>query len=970
MSETSEATEPGERTGAGRSTGRGEPALSIPAFLPFYAHLAPRADAESALRGVIAPVAGPGCLEDLLDDAWHGLVAAVEGQSFRTLIGEFHSFRESRGLPMTDSGDEALTLFREHLENADNCRAVIARYPVLGQRIETVLRNSLEAYAEIFVAYAEDGTALTAEGLVPAAETERGLKKVVLTGSDPHNDNRQVVHVRLAGGTRLVYKPRALVSDRFVKDLYEAAGPYLKHSLTACIPASVTSGSHGWQEFVSSEPMESPDQPARYFYRFGALAAVLGSIGASDLHDENLLAHGENPCVIDTETMTRADAGVENDSLPHVIMNHMKLSVVSTMLVPMVDPSSPIDINMAGVGVAGDQKSKNLTRPVVRDNRKDSISVKWEPVTYKHHGNVSRLGDRRLSATEYFAETLEGYFDALEFVRSGGIVKILDAYPEMTVRSLLRSTMVYSRFLDAFTHPKYLAAPEEASRLLGLLKNMPEYLSPEAAEYARREERTALFSGNVPYFVTRSDSTELATCGRSGSSRPGVYRTTPIEMARRGVELNSARTDLYHQFLLEECFGEAVADDDPAGLSSESLFGQVSLARARPGEWWPGIAGKIDAVSVPYEGPDGRETGWLCGIGPERNAPTMTAGNFISFHDSGGVVTFLERSARHGKDTEAAALAARRGLRSLLARYGESLMQTPESVFTGASSLLLATPSGVEAEWVGRILEKTGERAESGSLENDLANGPAGLLMALLSRTATGGLRGEDVLGGETALCDDDALARLRDLTLAHVRAERSAEWFDVAHGELGLRWACSRTGRIMDDSALVEESADWLVERYGSDAHSPYAGWCNGAAGLLLASAEMLTAAGRQEWLTGGRLGELVEKATRIPAGRPLDLSVCHGSSGVVQSLVATGRILGDESLFSRAKDYQERVLDTVRAHGFYTGAGGRTSLIGYMFGWAGIGDTDALLQLAVNGPNSGSELSHIPVALSCGVL
>ncbi|OEV07535.1 type 2 lanthipeptide synthetase LanM [Streptomyces nanshensis] len=934
-----------------------QPNVSIPAFLPFYEHLAPRADAESALREVIAPVAGPGCLEDLLDDAWHGLVAAVEGQSFRTLIGEFHSFREARGLPMTDSGDEALTLFGEHLRDADNCRAVTARYPVLLQRLETVLRNSLDAYAEIFTAYAADGAALRAAGLVPSGE-DGGLKKVVLTGSDPHNDNRQVVHVRLAGGARLVFKPRALVSDRFVKDLYEAAEPYLKHSLDGCIPASVTSGSHGWQEFVAAGPMETPDQPARYFYRFGALCAVLGSIGASDLHDENLLARGEHPCVIDTETMTRADAGVENDSLPHVIMNHMKLSVVSTMLVPMVDPSSPIDINMAGVGVAGDQKSKNLTRPVVRDNTTDNISVKWEPVTYKHHGNVSRLGDRRLSATDYFAETLEGYFDALEFVRSGEIVKIVDAYPEMTVRSLLRSTMVYSRFLDAFTHPKYLGNPEEAARLLGLLKNMPEYLSPEAAEYARKEERTALFSGNVPYFVTRSDSTELGT---TRGAFPGVYKTTPIEMARRGVELNSARTDLYHQFLLEECFAEAVADDDPAGLSAESLFGQVTLARARSGDWWQGIARKIDAVSVPFEGPEGRETGWLCGIGPERNAPTMTAGNFVSFHDSGGVVTFLERAASRCKDAEEAYDSARRGLTSLLARYGESLMQTPESVFTGASSLLLATPSRVEDEWLGRIAEKIDERAAAGSLETDLANGPAGLLMALLSRT-----------GDDGAGCDEEFLAKLRELTLAHLRAPRSAEWFDVAHGELGLRWAVSRIGRVLDDAALVRESADWLTERLASGGESPYAGWCNGAAGLLLASAEMLSAAGREERLTGkdGRLGELVGKATRIPGERALDLSVCHGSSGVVQSLIATGRILGDESLFSRAQDYQERVLATIRRHGFFTGAGGRTSLIGYMFGWSGIGDTDALLHLAVNGSHSDSALSHIPVALSCGVL
>lgn len=89
-----------------------------------------------------------------------------------------------------------------------------------------------------------------------------------------------------------------------------------------------------------------------------------------------------------------------------------------------------------------------------------------------------------------------------------------------------------------------------------------------------------------------------------------------------------------------------------------------------------------------------------------------------------------------------------------------------------------------------------------------------------------------------------------------------------------------------------------------------------------------------------------------------------------MVQSLLATSRILGDESLVTRASEYQELVLDRVRANGFYTGAGGRTSLLGYMFGWSGIGDTDAMLHSAVNNSGFSAEAVHIPVALSSGIL
>jgi hypothetical protein len=110
------------------------------------------------------------------------------------------------------------------------------------------------------------------------------------------------------------------------------------------------------------------------------------------------------------------------------------------------------------------------------------------------------------------------------------------------------------------------------------------------------------------------------------------------------------------------------------------------------------------------------------------------------------------------------------------------------------------------------------------------------------------------------------------------------------------------------------------------------------------------------------------VDKATRLPAGRPVDLSVCHGSSGVVQSLLAAGGMLGDTALLQRALDYQDRVIERIRTDGFRTGAAGRTSLLGYMLGWSGIGDTDVLLHAVATGRAHELDEGCIPVALSLG--
>ncbi|UYQ63473.1 type 2 lanthipeptide synthetase LanM [Streptomyces peucetius] len=921
-----------------------EPGVSIKAFLPFYVHLVPLATVAARLRGPVAEASAPEHTESLLHQVWEELATTVESHSFRTLIGEFHAFRERHGLPMTSDGDQALQRFRGHLEDPKNSRRVLDAYPVLQERLETVLRNSLDAYADLFTAYAQDRTALHRAGLLPTDDDP--VVSLFATGADLHNDNRQVVGVRLGGGIKVVFKPRALVSDRFVSDLYTAAEGHLRYSLQECVPASVTVGSHGWQQFVTPRPMTAPDQPARYFYRIGALCALFGSIGASDLHEENLLAGGEHPCVIDTETMIRPNPGVRNDSLPHVLINQLKLSVASTMLVPMANPNSPIDLIMAGVGIDRDQTSK-MRRPVVRDGESDGICVQWENVTYRHKNNVPRLGDTALSPIDHFQEILAGYTDALGAVRGDAVSKVLDSYPDMPVRCLIRSTMVYTRFLDAATHPDYLGRATEAERIFRLLGHYPDYLSPEAAAYVGAEERASLNTGNVPYFIARAGSTELGT-PRSGF--PAVHTASPLDFARSGLALNARRSDLFHHFLMEECFGE-VAGDRPGGLSTSSVFART-LDEARPREWWAGIARTIASLGVSYDGPDGPETGWVCGIGPDRSAPTLTPGNFISFHDVGGIVTFLENAARHDPGVRGAHLGADRGFDTLLEAYGDVLLQVPEGVFTGAASLVLTRPDRVDRTWLGRVLDKIDEGAAAGTLETDLANGPAGLLMVLLSRLEA----------GESPLVGQERLTRLHDLVLGHTGVSRSAHWYDVAHGDLGMRWAAARIGRVLGDAGPANAAADWLAGRLAEDDEPPVTGWCNGAAGLLLTTAEILVSAGRQDLLTGRRLADLTDRATRLPADRPVDLSVCHGSSGVIQSLIAAGRILGEESLLERAADHQERVMTAIRKNGFHTGSVGRTSLLGYMFGWAGIGDTDIMLHAAATGHGA----FPVPVALT----
>lgn len=160
------------------------------------------------------------------------------------------------------------------------------------------------------------------------------------------------------------------------------------------------------------------------------------------------------------------------------------------------------------------------------------------------------------------------------------------------------------------------------------------------------------------------------------------------------------------------------------------------------------------------------ECGWVGGIGPDRDASTITPGNFVSFHDTAGVVTFLNRAAVRDESLSGPAGSADRGLTTLLAEYGEALLQRPESVFTGAASLLLVRPEEQEtaSARLAALLRALQDRATEDVLETDLSNGPAGLLMVLLDR-----LRRD----GTSFPADATTVERLTDLALSHLGRER-----------------------------------------------------------------------------------------------------------------------------------------------------------------------------------------------------
>ena len=103
-----------------------------------------------------------------------------------------------------------------------------------------------------------------------------------------------------------------------------------------------------------------------------------------------------------------------------------------------------------------------------------------------------------------------------------------------------------------------------------------------------------------------------------------------------------------------------------------------------------------------------------------------------------------------------------------------------------------------------------------------------------------------------------------------------------------------------------------------------------------------------------------IADKATRL-SKKSVDFSVCHGVSGVLQSLLFAYVMTKDIWYLSLAENYWKKVFRLAKIHGFYTGEKNRDYLLGYFLGWSGTADSAILLQLFLRG-----ETPWIPLGLS----
>ena len=789
--------------------------------------------------------------------------------------------------------------FATRLRTPAGLAAFLADYPVLARLLGTASELSAEAGLELLSRFAADRAAIVTELLGgidpgPAVAIEPGL-------GDRHRGGRSVTAVSFADGRTVIYKPNDLgghLAFQRVIDWLNARVPAGELRM----PAAVARPGYGWVEFILGRPLPRAGAVAEFYRREGVLLAALYAMHACDVHQENVIASGAAPIVIDVETIFHPDLPMPRTTAPDPAAEVLASSVQSTGLLPYVTVDS---------GGAHDQSG----------------------MTGGRGQNVPRFDGQVLEPDGHEAAVLEGFrlgYDAIA-AEPAAFALLLSSCGDIEVRTVVRPTSGYAGLMSETTHPALLRDAADRDKALGVLHEVSTHhpLWSGLADY----EIADLWNGDIPLLTTRPSLPDIWTSG--GVRLQGQLGRTGLSCALANVRA-MGEVDRRDQ---EWIISASLAARKPHGghRGARAVHGPVTAAAAEPSRLLAaacGLGDQIVASAIASPEAPGR-VNWL-GLQLVEDTQWMLlpmgaglADGYLGvalFLAQLGELTGIDRYAEAARQAVCAfpwLLAAIDGRPELVAAIGCGGIGG-----LGGISYGLARISGLlhDAE-LGRWAEIATELAATVNLATATpgwAAGSAGCLAAMVAVQAELGFRP----AAELARACADSLCELVEDTDGHCGFDGDRP-DGFAAGPAGIGWSLIRFAEAWAEPRCL--AAGQLAARRGVETAPPDGspGWCSGASGRLLARICLPAAAGG------------LDEEARILAYRPVleDLSLCHGEAGVADVLSVLSAATRSRVAHRAQRHRAGLLLDVLSRHASVCGTPGGVSTPGLLNGLAGVG-------------------------------
>ncbi|HEY2346314.1 MAG TPA: type 2 lanthipeptide synthetase LanM family protein [Xanthomonadaceae bacterium] len=869
------------------------------------------------------------------------LYSVLRAKLSRLLVLELNAARVTGRLQGEDSG-QRWTQFLEIASGRGFWDEMDGHYPSLLSRVDRIVGNRCAASLSVAQRWAANRSELACLLEGDAGE----LLELSFGAGDSHCAGLTVAVIRCESG-RIVYKPRSMRIDNALYAFLAKLGKDHGSVLPIGVPRVLDYGDYGWAEFIPHRHASGPEELRSFYRGIGHWLAIMRLLGGSDLHAENLIAHGGSPVVVDCETLFTprfvsppSGFGKAVDRASELISG----TVLNIGLLPMRGLGLGWrGVDISAVGMLPGQQPMHAQPGIVRAGSDEahigSVMVEAH-VSQNHPSPQPALAD-------HWPEVLSGFDELTDLLRrldaSGALAARLEPFLDCRVRIVVRATEVYAELGRMLWHPISLHKLEPArERAFGLLAKMAANVSSAPSDpVVIHAEIDDLLIDDIPFFST------LAGIGRLDGPG-GTHWLPPRDLVATALQdWRAADIDLERKFIHVSVVSAYVNDGwlpEEKSMWAECVrAGDLDTRRRRQ-------AAQIvrNLVAHAIRGDDG-SVAWIAPI----FVPPSWSIQPVPVDMYNGMSGIALLAGAYLRETAAGRADPVEGLEEVF----EATLRTLErervknaAVRNDGVKLRPSVPGGyiglgsqiwtqlVLAHWGydadaaldrARALAKSLPESVAADDMYDLLAGMAGAIVPLLLLARKTGEEGYLELASDIGdrLCD---LAR---------RQDDRAYWSDMrwpdgvggyAHGVTGIGWALARLARetrnprhqetaeaafAFEDSLFDEEEQNWLDLRLMQSAKTA-AAWCHGAVGIGLAHADLdprfehprtrqtLRRAAAATWRMGmgwnhcachGDLGglELMERA--LEAGEaPEGLTHAHVLESILTSLEDHGASCG----------------------------------------------------------------------------
>lgn len=847
--------------------------------MPAWAEYVERSTAGSVLS---PPVTGDWqqalvrCLEPLLATARQDLAAAgqdgVLAEQFlqrlglrlvrlasRTFVLELARARD-RGELAGDTPAERFLDFTHRLVGGSELAEFLAAYPVLARVLGEACRQAVEGHLELLARLAEDREQLA--GLLDG--TDPGPLLSVDPGGDPHRGGRSTATLTFAGGRKLIYKPRPLDLHAHFNDLVHWLNT--KTALDLRTVAVLRRPGYGWLEYIPHTPCNDLAEVRRFYHRQGALLALLYVLDGTDMHYENLIANGDQPVLVDVETLFHPSQPVHGVLSQDPAHAALRSSVYRTALLPLLFTGEHGVADISGLG--GDAGAASPTNLVDwADPGLDSMHLVRRPGRTPGGRNRPRLDDVVMEPRDHEVALLAGFRAAYEAIARHredllGADGLLARCANDEIRYVARATQTYLTLLDESTHPDALRNAEGRSALLDLLW--------DADSSLRRLvpfELADLWSGDVPLFTARPASQDI--WASDGSRVPQGLAANGLAEVEAKI-LAMGEIDQHRQeWLISACLATR---PEPVVHASPTKRSGPGAVEADPDQLLAAATDIADEITAHVVGDSGGPANWLgLELIDEHHWAVMPMGAGLSNGYVGTAVFLAQVGALTGagKYSELARDSIRRIplLLDALASDPESAQAVGSGLYGlggisyGLSRLSQLLDDSEVTSWLATSLELSGQLPVADEFPS-YTEGAAGGLMSMLA------IRDLPAAAQLAARYADELLLAVE----AGVRRSRLESEPGFARGYKGIAWALGQYG-VRGDKYREAAAVAVDLDRQSTSTNT---GWCSGDAGTALA---------RLATGVPADLDAYLKAATERPV--LADMSLCHGELGAVEPLL-----------------------------------------------------------------------------------